>query len=105
MSTAPTTQLAGVFYGRNDLRVEQVPIPASLPAGEVRVRVAFTGICGSDLHEVFGGPFTCRAEGCPHPLTGETVPAILGHEFSGTVEELGEGVDSTRLKVGQKVCM
>lgn len=48
---------------------------------------------------------TCTAAGCPHPITGQTVPATLGHEFSGVVSEVGEGVDAKRLRVGSRVCM
>lgn len=39
----------------------------------------------------------------PHPLTGEKLPTALGHEFSGTVEEVGHGV--TGLKIGDKVAV
>ncbi|GAA5822350.1 hypothetical protein JCM5353_001581 [Sporobolomyces roseus] len=102
MST-PSTMLAAKFYGRGDLRVEEVEVPA-LKEGEVRVKVAFLGICGSDLHEVYGGPLTC-CQGSPHPLTGGELPEILGHEFSGVLEELGEGVDGETFKTGQKVCI
>ena len=37
----------------------------------------------------------------PHPITGESVPLTLGHEFSGVVEEVGEGIDD--LKVGARI--
>ena len=39
----------------------------------------------------------------PHPITGEKLPLTIGHEFSGTVEQVGEGV--TTHKVGEKVCI
>ncbi len=55
--------------------------PASLPAGFVRIRPAYCGICGSDLHSYRG----------KHPLVHP--PIVLGHEFSGTVVEVGSGVD------------
>jgi threonine dehydrogenase-like Zn-dependent dehydrogenase len=45
----------------------------------------------ADLHEYLGGPGLCPTT--PHPITGETVPLTFGHEFSGTIEEVGEGVD------------
>ena len=41
-------------------------------------------------------------ESKPHPITGETVPLTFGHEFSGVIEEVGEGV-SERFKVGGRV--
>lgn len=57
--------------------------------------------CGSDLHEYLGGPSLCPEE-TPHPITGEKVPLTFGHEFSGVVVEVGEGV-SDRFKVGSRV--
>ena len=46
---------AAVWYGQKDVRVEDVEVKACEP-DEVRVKVAFTGICGSDLHEFLEGP-------------------------------------------------
>jgi len=97
------TQLAARMHGNSDLRVEQVPI-LPLAAGEVKVRVAYAGICGSDLHEVYHGPQTTCVCGSPHPLTGQTLPMTLGHEFSGTIAEVHPET-SSRLKVGDKVCI
>lgn len=54
------------------------------------------GICGTDLHEYLGGPNFCPVNA--HPVTGETIPVTLGHEFSGTIVEVGDGV--TGVKVG-----
>ncbi|TNY22651.1 chaperonin 10-like protein [Rhodotorula diobovata] len=102
---APSTILAMRYHGEPKLSLEAVPVPALRP-GEVQVKVAFCGICGSDLHEVYHGPLTCTCPGHPHPLTDETLPAVLGHEFSGEVVALGEGVESEgRLKVGSRVCI
>jgi (R,R)-butanediol dehydrogenase/meso-butanediol dehydrogenase/diacetyl reductase len=56
--------------------------PVQPGPGEVRIRVAYTGICGTDLH-VLHGTMDHRV----------TLPAVLGHEMSGTIEELGEGVE------------
>jgi len=55
----------------------------------------------TDLHEYLHGPLS--APTTPHPITGETLPVTLGHEFSGTVEEVGAGV--TRLRVGDRVAV
>lgn len=55
------------------------------------------------MHEYLGGPNLCP-EKEPHPITGETVPLTFGHEFSGKIEEIGEGV-SDRFKVGERVCV
>ncbi|MFI8993313.1 2,3-butanediol dehydrogenase [Streptomyces sp. NPDC053542] len=60
------------------------------PPGHAKLRVAHNGICGTDLHEYYAGPIFFPTE--PHPLTGASLPLIMGHEFSGTVVEAGEGV-------------
>lgn len=91
---------AARFYDRGDIRIEDIeePTPA---AGEVLVKVAWCGICGTDLHEYLDGPIFCPTHHAPHPISGETAPVTLGHEFSGVVEALGEGV--TDLTVGDHV--
>jgi (R,R)-butanediol dehydrogenase/meso-butanediol dehydrogenase/diacetyl reductase len=81
---------AAVYYGPRDLRLESVPEP-SLSPGDVKLRVFFNGICGSDLLEYYDGPVTTRMT--PHPLTGVKNPVILGHELSGEVVACGAGVD------------
>jgi (R,R)-butanediol dehydrogenase/meso-butanediol dehydrogenase/diacetyl reductase len=81
---------AAVYYGREDLRLEAVPEPEPA-AGEVKLRVHYNGICGSDLHEYYDGPITTRET--PHPLTGVANPVILGHELCGEVVALGAGVE------------
>lgn len=88
---------AARFYDRHDIRVEDIPAPEAA-AGEVLIKVAWCGICGTDLHEYLDGPIFCPKHGHPHPISGEDSPVTLGHEFSGVVEALGEGVDD--LKVG-----
>lgn len=70
------TTLAVVAHAKDDLRVEQIPIPEPAP-GEALVRIAFGGICGSDLHY------------WSHGAAGESIlidPMLLGHEVVGTVE-------------------
>lgn len=90
---------AAVFYEAKDIRVEDVEIP-EVKENDVKVRVAWTGICGSDLHEYNAGPiFIPKDEASP--LTGRQAPLTMGHEFSGVIEEVGSGVDG--LKVGDKV--
>ena len=83
---------AGVFYQKNNLRVEEIPKP-SPKAGEVLIKVKACGICGTDVH-IFKGD-----KGC-FPTPAGTV---LGHEFSGIVEAVGEGVKE--IKVGDRVCV
>lgn len=91
---------AARFYGPGDIRIDDVREPATRP-GTVKVEVEWCGICGTDLHEYLEGPIFAPAEGTPHPLTGETVPITLGHEFAGVVRELGDGVGD--LRVGDRV--
>lgn len=91
---------AAVWYGKKDIRVMDVPEPSSPGNGQVKVKVKWCGICGSDLHEYLAGPIFIPTE-TPHPLTGNKAPLILGHEFSGDVVEVGPGV--TNIKVGDRV--
>jgi 2-desacetyl-2-hydroxyethyl bacteriochlorophyllide A dehydrogenase len=70
---------AAVFHGPDDLRVEEVKRPSAGP-GEVLLQVERCGICGTDSHIVRGH--------FPAP----NLPLIIGHEFSGTVVEVGSGV-------------
>jgi (R,R)-butanediol dehydrogenase/meso-butanediol dehydrogenase/diacetyl reductase len=91
---------AAVFYGREDLRLEQVPEPQPGP-GDVKLRILFNGICGSDLHEYYDGPIATRT--APHPLTGVRNPIILGHEMCGEVVAVGDGVDD--LERGMRVAV
>ena len=55
----------------------------------VKIRNAYSGICGSDLHVYFNPEASGLDYTKPHPVTGSQLPQILGHEFSGTVVELG----------------
>jgi (R,R)-butanediol dehydrogenase/meso-butanediol dehydrogenase/diacetyl reductase len=91
---------AARFHAPHDIRIDDIPEP-ELRAGAVAIDVAWCGICGTDLHEYLEGPLFIPAAGHPHPLTHETEPVTMGHEFSGTITALGEGV--TRLKVGENV--
>ncbi|KAE8140632.1 chaperonin 10-like protein [Aspergillus pseudotamarii] len=86
------------FHGRGDIRVDQIEEPVCQNG---QIRPAFVGICGSDLHEYLAGPSTVPQT--PHPITNATLPVTLGHEFSGTVEEVG--ADVTRVKVGDRVAV
>lgn len=94
---------AAVYYGQEDIRVEDIQEPNEPGADDVRVAVEACGICGSDLHEYTGGPSYIPAEGEPHPVTGETVPIPMGHEFAGKVTDVGEDVRD--LSVGDHVAV
>ena len=78
---------AGVVHAQKDIRYEEIKKPVPKP-GQVLIKVKYTGICGSDVPRVNGT--ACHF-----------FPNVLGHEFSGTVEEIGEEV--TSLKVGDRV--
>jgi (R,R)-butanediol dehydrogenase/meso-butanediol dehydrogenase/diacetyl reductase len=86
-----TTMKAARFYGPGDIRIDDVPEPATRP-DTVKVEVEWCGICGTDLHEYLEGPIFAPPPDAPHPLTGETIPICLGHEFAGVVVEVGADV-------------
>jgi (R,R)-butanediol dehydrogenase/meso-butanediol dehydrogenase/diacetyl reductase len=90
---------AALWYGVKDVRVEEIEEPKVLE-GTVKVKVKWCGICGSDLHEYLGGPIFIPV-GQPHPLSKNVAPVVLGHEFSGEVVEVGEGV--SKFKKGDRV--
>jgi L-idonate 5-dehydrogenase len=71
-----------VIHGKGDLRMDAIAPPPPGP-GEVRVRIAWGGICGSDMHYLHHG-------GVGASVLRE--PMVLGHEVSGTVEACGPGV-------------
>ncbi|HJS72537.1 MAG TPA: alcohol dehydrogenase catalytic domain-containing protein [Acidimicrobiia bacterium] len=85
---------AAVLRGWNDLAVEEVEVPVAGP-GEVLLRVRACGLCGTDLKMV-SGAFEKR--GWPPSL-----PFIMGHEWSGEVVALGEGLDDLELSPGDQV--
>lgn len=84
---------AAVCHGARDIRIETVPRPRPAP-GEVLVRVHANGICGTDASE-FASPqmYPLHAR---HGLTGHEGPLIPGHEFAGTIAEIGDGVEGFR---------
>ena len=73
----PATMLAAVYRGVNDVRLETVPVPKIGP-GEMLVRVHSCGVCGTDLKKISTG--------------SHSAPRIFGHETSGIVAAVGEGV-------------
>lgn len=91
-----------MFYGQEDLRVTEIdePVPGH---GEVKLRNAYAGICGSDLHIYYAPEDSGMDYTQPHPVTGAQLPQILGHEFAGEVVELGPGVDC--VAVGDRVAV
>ena len=93
------THTTGMLAGRLNLRtrefaVKQVPIPEP-GHGQVRIRVAAAGICLSDVHLIEGGL---------KPLFNPSDEVTLGHEVSGTIDKVGEGVPDI-WKEGQRVLL
>jgi L-idonate 5-dehydrogenase len=84
---------AVVIHAAHDLRVETRDTGEPGP-GQVRVRIAAGGICGSDLHYFQHGGF--GAIRVKHPM-------VLGHEVAGVIDAVGDGVDT--LKPGQAVAV
>ena len=90
---------AARWHAAKDIRVEDIDEPQVAP-GDIKIKVACTGICGSDLHEYLAGPIFVPV-GENHPLSQDKSPITMGHEFCGEVVELGEGVDD--IAIGDRV--
>jgi L-iditol 2-dehydrogenase len=84
--TIPSTMLAAVYHGLNDVRLETVAVPA-IGSGELLVKVHTCGICGTDLKKIATG--------------SHSAPRIFGHETSGTVAAVGKNVKN--FKPGDRV--
>ncbi len=83
-----------VLERQRELSLRDIDLPLGVPPGHVKIKTHTVGVCGSDVHYYTHGkigPFVVKA------------PMVLGHEASGIVEEVGEGV--TNLKPGDRVCM
>lgn len=79
-----------VYTAPEQLQVQEYPMPVPA-AGEVRIKVRYCGICGSDVHGYLG-------------KTGRRIPPmVMGHEFSGVIDAVGDGVAS--LTVGTPVAV
>ena len=83
---------AGAFAGPRKMEVRDIAEPEAA-AGEIVVQVAYCGVCGSDLHEFASHMPSMRAAGVFQP--------VMGHEFTGTISSLGDGVNG--LSVGDSV--
>jgi len=86
VSSIPTTMQAAVYRGINDVRLETVPVPQIGP-GELLIRVHSCGVCGTDLKKIATG--------------SHSAPRIFGHETSGVVAAIGDGV--TQYRAGDRV--
>lgn len=76
---------AAVYYGNDDVRIEERPVPVIGPA-ELLVRIESSGICGSDVMEWY---------------RKRKAPLVLGHEIAGVIEEAGETIG--RFAAGDRV--
>lgn len=85
-ASVPATMRAVVYRGVNDLRLETVPVPRIGP-GELLVKIATCGICGTDLKKIHTG--------------SHSFPRIFGHEMAGTIVATGDGV--ANYVVGERV--
>jgi L-iditol 2-dehydrogenase len=92
-SDIPDTMLASVLRGVGVLDVEERPVPRPQP-GEVLVQVASVGVCGSDVHYYQHGRIA-------HFVVES--PLVLGHEASGRIVAVGDGVPASR--VGERVAI
>ena len=77
---------AAVYHGKDDVRLETVPVPA-IGRGELLIRVHTCGICGTDLKKISTG--------------SHSAPRIFGHETSGMIVAVGEGI--TNYSLGERV--
>ena len=93
---------AARLHGPRDIRIEEIPHPGPPGPGEALIRIGVVGICGSDMHVY------------RHAKIGDTNlegPLVLGHEFSGVVEAIGDPAESAldgefqQLKVGTRVAV
>lgn len=83
---------SAIFYGKHSMKVEDINKP-NIGKDDVLIKVMACGVCGTDVHIYEGDEGAAEC----------TPPTILGHEFSGIVEAVGEGV--TNINVGEKVCV
>ncbi|MDW8565989.1 2,3-butanediol dehydrogenase [Staphylococcus shinii] len=90
---------AAVWYGQKDVRVEDRK-SKELQDNEVKVKVSWAGICGTDLHEYLEGPIFISTDK-PDPFLGQKAPVTLGHEFAGIVDDIGSKV--TKFNQGDRV--
>lgn len=92
---------AARWHAAKDIRVEDIDEPQVTP-GSVKIKVAWTGICGSDLHEYLAGPIFVPVDE-NHPLSHDKAPITMGHEYAGEITELGEGVEG--FEIGDRVAV
>ena len=83
---------AARMYNKNDIRVEQIPIPA-IKSMEILLKVKAVAVCGTDIRMYRNG----------YPGITEETPRVLGHELAGIIEQVGAEVEG--YEIGQKVAV
>jgi (R,R)-butanediol dehydrogenase/meso-butanediol dehydrogenase/diacetyl reductase len=83
---------AAVFHGAGDVRIEAVAAPGDPGPGEVLIAPSMAAICGTDASEYAHGPHMIPLH-TRHPGSGHVGPLVIGHEFVGRVEAVGDGVE------------
>jgi (R,R)-butanediol dehydrogenase / meso-butanediol dehydrogenase / diacetyl reductase len=91
---------AAVFHGAHDLRLTNVAEAREPAPDEIRLRVTRCGICGTDCDEYASGPHLVPVR-TPHSGSHHVGPTIMGHEFVGEVEAVGESV--AEFAIGDRV--
>ena len=86
MGSIPSAMLAAVYHGKEDVRLQTVPVP-EIAAGEILIKVNTCGICGTDLKKIATG--------------SHSAPRIFGHETSGVIAAVGSKV--TQFAPGDRV--
>lgn len=83
---------AARLFGKNDLRIQDIPVPDIEP-GEILLRTAAASVCGTDVRMLKHG----------HAQATLDTPLVIGHEMAGTIERIG--TDVSGYEIGQRVCV
>ncbi|CAL9729587.1 probable diacetyl reductase [(R)-acetoin forming] 2 [Monosporozyma unispora] len=90
------------YFGKGDIHfTNSLAEPKELGPDELRLSIAYTGICGTDLHEATSEPIFFPKDGHRHEISNNELPQAMGHEMAGIVTEIGPAV--TKFKVGDHV--
>ncbi|KAF4995455.1 hypothetical protein FGRMN_5136 [Fusarium graminum] len=84
-----------LLYGPGDARFEDRPVPEIEDPNDVIIKIAYTGVCGSDVHFWTEGGFARKVS--------NQQPLVMGHEASGSIHKVGPAV--SHLKPGDRVCI
>lgn len=90
-----------MYYGERDIRLTERSIP-KCKADEVLIRVTAAGLCQTQVNEFIQGPYIINKT--PHKTTGRALPMVIGHEFGGIVERVGDEKNNSEL-IGRQVAV